>query len=347
MAMVLCDRAKRRPMTDYGIQIPILGSNGDRTIEALLADSDLRNRQEEWLVTEELPLVDREALVRVHDPAYVDRLLSPAGGPQGPCEREIQRTFELVNEDGSFHRYDPDSAKFDLCTLRNQSLRLAGGTTRGAEYALDHPDRFCFYLGGGMHHGQYGWGEGFCPVNDLVIAIRTMQSRGRIRTAWVVDVDAHKGDGTAALTRDDDTIHTLSIHMARGWPLDLPQTLPDGTPNPCHIPSTVDIPVASGEEETYVDRLKAGMAEMEATCPAPDFVLVVDGADPYQRDQLPSAELLKMSAPALLERDTFLYQWVRQRNVPALFVMAGNYGYHSWEVYTQFLERQLTGKLEL
>ena len=344
--MILYDPAQRRPMTDYGIQIPILGSNADRTVEALLAQPDLARSRNAWLIKENLSPLTRDALVRVHDPEYVDRLLSPPGGPDGPCEREIQRTFELVNEDGSYHRYDPESARYDLCTLRDQSLRLAAGTSYAAKLTLDHPDRFCFYLGGGMHHAQYAWGEGFCPVNDLVIAIRTLQAEERIQTAWVVDVDAHKGDGTAALTVDDDSIHTLSIHMADGWPLDQPHHLPDGTPNPCHLPSTVDIPIASGEEETYIDRLKAGMRTMEETSELPDFVIVVDGSDPYERDQLKSTQLLKMSSAALLERDIFLYQWVRRHNIPAVFVMAGNYGYHSWEIYTQFLREQLSGRLE-
>ena len=79
---------------------------------------------------------------------------------------------------------------------------------------------------------------------------------------------------------------------------------------------------------------------------SPGFVLVVDGADPYERDQLPSAELLKMTAAQLLARDAYLYRWVRARDVPSLFVMAGNYGYHSWEVYSQFLTAQLRGELE-
>ncbi len=344
--MVFYDPTQRRPMTDYGIQIPILGSNAKRTIEALTADPELAARKDEWLIQESVPPLDKAALTRVHDPEYVERLLSPGAGIDGPCEREMQRTFELVNPNGSYHRFDPAAAKYDLCALRDQSLRLAAGTSYAARLVMDHPDRFCFYFGGGMHHGQYAWGEGFCPVNDLVIAIRTLQAEGRVKNAWVVDVDAHKGDGTAALTRDDDTICTLSIHMAHGWPLDQPQVLPDGTPNPSHIPSTVDIPIASGEEGSYLKRLRDGMERMEASCPPPDFVLVVDGADPYERDQLPSAELLKMDAAALLERDSYLYRWVRKHDVPALFVMAGNYGYHSWEVYTQFLREQLSGRLD-
>jgi hypothetical protein len=74
-------------------------------------------------------------------------------------------------------------------------------------------------------------------INDIVIAARKMQAEKGIEKIWVIDTDAHKGDGTAAITAGDDTIVTLSVHMASGWPLDGPQTLSNGTDNPALIPS--------------------------------------------------------------------------------------------------------------
>lgn len=336
--MILHDGTTKRPITDYGIQIPITGSNANRTLEALRQIPEIAARESQWLRVAELTPLTGEAIRRVHDDAYATRLLSTGEA----CHREIMTTFELIDAEGNYNRYDPATATLGLEELRDQSLRLAAGTTVGARLALDVPEQFCFYLGGGMHHGQYDFGEGFCPVNDLVIAIRTLQHEKRIETAWIVDVDAHKGDGTAALTASDPTITTLSVHMAHGWPLDQPATLADGRPNPSYTPSTIDIPIAAGEEEHYVPRLKEGMETLERTQPLPDFLLVVDGSDPYERDQLPSAELLKMSGAQLLERDLYLYQWGKDRQIPMLFVMAGNYGYNSWEVYTAFLTEILS-----
>ena len=350
--MVLHDLVPRPGMHVFGIQIPITGSNALRSLEHLVGQPDLAAARSRWLIEEELSPMGREPMLRSHDPNYVDRLLvgpDPgflAGRSPNSAEREVMRAFELVNADGSYHRFDPASAERTLTQLRDQSLRLAHGTIRGAEIALEHEDRFCFYFGGGMHHGQFDFGEGFCLVNDLVVAVREMQARGAIDTAWIVDVDAHKGDGTAALTAGDDTIHTLSVHMAKGWPLDQPVTLDDGRDNPSYVPSDIDVPIDSGEESQYLPRLKEAMEEMERRYPLPDFLLVVNGADPYERDQLPSAELLKMSREDLLERDRYLYRWFRERSIPALFVMAGNYGYHSWEIYSQFLERQIRGELD-
>ena len=211
--------------------------------------------------------------------------------------------------------------------------------------ALNSAEKFCFYLNGGMHHAHWNYGSGFCPVNDLVITIRLLQKEQKIRTAWIVDVDAHKGDGTAALTANDSSIQTVSVHMANGWPMTQPKTLAGGKPNPAFVPSTIDVPVAEGEESDYMPHLQNAMAEMVDRFPLPDFLLVVDGADPYEKDGLASTELIQLSLAQLLERDIFLYEFAQKHSVPCLFVMAGNYGDYSWEVYTNFLSWQLESVL--
>jgi acetoin utilization deacetylase AcuC-like enzyme len=188
-----------------------------------------------------------------------------------------------------------------------------------------------------MHHAQRDGGAGFCLVNDLAIALRRLQFEQRIRSAWVIDLDAHKGDGTAAITAGDSSIATLSIHMARGWPLDQPERDADGRPNPSFVPSTIDIPIEAGEEPLYNQRLEAGLERLADIGP-PDLALVIDGADPYELDELPSTAGLRLSLGQLLQRDQLVYSFLKNRGVPGAWVMAGGYGRNSWRVYTQFLE---------
>ncbi|POR05375.1 hypothetical protein AU468_01460 [Alkalispirochaeta sphaeroplastigenens] len=340
--MILCGTDPVYPVSSFGIDVPITGSNAGRTLKALLAQDDLARSSDQWLRREPLLPLSREELALVHHADYLERLLAD----DERCDREMERTFELVHSDGSFHRYNPDRAERSLRDLRDQCLRAAGGTLQAARYAVAGPENFWFYCGGGMHHALASRGSGFCPVNDVVVALRVLQASGQIGSAWVVDVDAHRGDGTAALTEGDETIRTLSVHMARGWPLDQPRELPDGRRHPSWIPGDYDLALEEGDESSYVPRLAGALEEMEERFGLPDFILVLAGADPYERDQLPSAELLKLSAAQMLERDTLLYRWCRRRGRPALFVMAGNYGYHSWEVYTAFLERQVRGALD-
>jgi len=47
--------------------------------------------------------------------------------------------------------------------------------------------------------------------------------------------------------------------------------------------------------------------------------------------------LLKLTLAQMFERDRLLYTWLNERNVPAVFLMAGGYGDEVWRVYAQFL----------
>jgi acetoin utilization deacetylase AcuC-like enzyme len=70
---------------------------------------------------------------------------------------------------------------------------MAGGTCAAAAAALD--DGRAAHLGGGLHHAFAAHGEGFCPLNDVAVAIRVLQRDRRIRRAAVVDLDVHHGNG--------------------------------------------------------------------------------------------------------------------------------------------------------
>ena len=70
-----------------------------------------------------------------------------------------------------------------------------GGTILAGRLALQRG--IGFNVGGGFQHGFSDHGEGFCAVNDVAVAIRTLQREGSINTAMVVDCDVHQGNGTA------------------------------------------------------------------------------------------------------------------------------------------------------
>ncbi|GHU82356.1 hypothetical protein FACS189468_6480 [Spirochaetia bacterium] len=275
--------------------------------------------------------------------------------------RALLTTYELIDDQGQPHRYEPDRAVKPLAELFNAILAQVGGTYLAARLALAEGPGFCFYLGGGMHHARYDGGAGFCLLNDIVIAARRVQAENRARLIWVVDVDAHKGDGTAELVRfarergelgtpGGPDILTLSIHMAQGWPLDeegLRQAFPGGTPRLDRaplVPSDVEIPIEAGEEAAYVPKLEKGLAALEKLSgarrpgnPKPDLVIVVDGADPYEHDGLPSSALLKLSLEQCLERDMLIYRYLTGRRIPSAWIEAGGYGNRAWEPEAHFL----------
>lgn len=326
--MILYDQSIPASIEEFGVQIPVRDSRVIKTFQALLDDPQLKARQAHWHVPKIAEQLRREDLLRAHSEEYVQRLYS-AG-----LEQEIISTFELIDEEGKYHRYDPDSAIRPLTDLFDRLLKKTAGSVQAARLALQHG--FCFSFTGGAHHAQHNYGNGFCLLNDIIIACRKLQAEGLVRQVWVIDVDAHKGDGTAALAEHDSSIRTLSIHMAKGWPLDGPEKLADGSLNPSFIRSDIDIPIESGEESLYLDRLRMGLDTLEEVGRA-DLAIVVCGADPYEGDELPSGALLKLSLEQMFERDRLLYEWLAARDIPAAFLMAGGYGDKVWLVYSQFL----------
>ena len=321
-------------LTEFGIQIPVAPDRTAQVLTALRDDPKIGPREAHWLLGPDGSEIVQEDLLRVHAPEYVAR------GFGDGVEGLMLEVFELVNADGSYHRYDPDSARRSLADLFADWRRWMAGTYQCGSEALRHG--FCFYLGGGAHHGHYDFGHGFCVFNDIVTAIRRHQAEGSARTAWVIDVDAHKGDGTAALTADDESIVTLSVHMGRSWPLDLPDHRPDGSPTPWFIPSTVEIPIEPGGEGEYLRRLDEGLALLDAY-PRPDLVYVVDGADPYEHDGLPSTADLQLNLEALLARDQRISSFLDERELPQAWLMSGGYGTRAWEPFAQFLRWRLGG----
>jgi len=335
--MIIYDQEEKMTLYEFGIEIPVSDSRVSKTFEKLRSHRILGERIHDWHINMVEERISRTDVLRVHSKGFVKTLYSDQ------LEAEIIRAYELIDSKGRFHRYDPAKASMPLTDLFERILTKVSGTLQCCRVAL--AKGFCFYFGGGMHHAQKNYGNGFCLLNDIVIAIRKLQAEKVIKQAWVIDVDAHKGDGTAALTAGDSSITTLSIHMAEGWPLDEKKYDSGGKLNPSFIPSDIDIPIAAGEDHLYVARLKEGLKMLDSQ-PTADIAVVVAGADPYEKDELPSAKLLQLSLEQLQERDLLIYDFLQNRGIPSAYLMAGGYGESAWEVYSQFLEWALLDNLE-
>jgi acetoin utilization deacetylase AcuC-like enzyme len=229
-----------------------------------------------------------EQILRAHDEDYLRRLLSGQLTPKEIRRIGLPWSQELVLR-----------ARYSV-----------GGTIAACRAALR--EGIAINLAGGTHHAFRDHGQGYCLLNDTVIACRAMQVEGRAHRFVVVDCDVHQGNGTAALAADDPNIFTFSIHSESNFPLhkeqsDLDIALPDGT----------------GDLD-YLEALESGLQQALAFSGA-DLVLYLAGADPHEEDTLGHLALTKAG---LAERDRLVLEHCRRARLPVAVLMAGGYGRH-------------------
>ena len=227
----------------------------------------------------------QEQVLRVHDRAYVDKLVH---GTLSSLEEAI---LELPYSKG----------------LVDASFLCAGGSILAAWLAVERG--IGINLAGGFHHAFADHGEGFCVFNDIAIAIRELQERKTIRRAAVIDVDVHHGNGTAAIFRDDPSVFTFSIHEEDNYPAIKP-------------PSDQDIGLESGADgSVYLAALEHWVPRILERH-QPDLVAYVAGADPFEEDQLGR---LRLTREDLRARDRLTFDAARSRGIPVVAFLAGGY----------------------
>uniref|UniRef100_A0A1Y1M2X5 Histone deacetylase n=2 Tax=Photinus pyralis TaxID=7054 RepID=A0A1Y1M2X5_PHOPY len=87
---------------------------------------------------------------------------------------------------------------------------LAGGSITAANLLAERKCDFAINWFGGWHHAQRDEAEGFCYVNDIVIAIQTL-TRSFTKILYV-DLDVHHGNGVQNAFELSPKILTLSFH---------------------------------------------------------------------------------------------------------------------------------------
>ncbi len=225
-------------------------------------------------------------LLRVHCPDYVRRMSSGNAG-----EQEMRRIGFPWSQQ-----------------MVERSRRSSGATMLALESAITG-DKIAVNLAGGTHHAAYDRGGGYCVFNDSVIAARYVQQKNLAGKILIVDLDVHQGNGTAELCRDDDSIFTFSMHAEKNYPAIKPS-------------SDLDVPLRNhtGDAE-YLDKL-AHFLPVAIERAAPDAVIYLAGADPYEGDRL---GYLSLTKPGLAERDRFVMHACKTAGLPMAISMAGGY----------------------
>jgi len=226
-------------------------------------------------------------LLLVHEPSYLAKLEALAGNP-------LAAYFEA---EAPFNRDVADAVR-----------TATGGTIVACERAV--AEATCVVnLGGGFHHAFPDHGEGFCFINDVAVAIRSLQHRGLARRFAVVDCDLHQGNGTAAIFAADPHVFTFSIHQEALYPVPKQR-------------SDLDIGLERfAADATYLAHLERHVPRI-LDAHRPELVLYVAGADPYEGDQLGD---LRLTKAGLLRRDRLVLGAAQALGIPVAVVVAGGY----------------------
>jgi acetoin utilization deacetylase AcuC-like enzyme len=260
-------------------------------------------------------------LALVHTPDYLAKLRSGAMAIEDIAQLELPWSPQMVE---GFRLMVGGTMAAALIAAGDRESPL----TRPANPQPPIHNPLGIHLGGGLHHAFPNHGEGFCPFNDIAVAVRVLQRRGLERMA-IVDLDVHHGNGTAFIFESDPRVFTFSMHQQHNYPMWKPR-------------GSLDIGLADGTHDaTYLAALEGALPEVMAH--RPECVFYLAGADPYEDDQLGG---LRLSKEGLRARDRMVVDAVRRASTPLVVVLAGGYARRIEDtvaIHTATVEEALRG----
>jgi histone deacetylase 11 len=175
-------------------------------------------------------------------------------------------------------------------------------------------------LGGGFHHAKPDKAEGFCLFSDIALIVAQLRAdetlRSDARIAYI-DLDAHQGNGVCHQFMDDSRFFIFDVFNDKIYPrgdrvaverIDCAVPVPTGCEGSQYLrllqerlPPFLDSITLSGE---------VGLAIYNA------------GTDVFTEDEL---GLLSLSAEDILQRDEFVMEELRRRQLPVVMLLSGGY----------------------
>lgn len=243
--------------------------------------------------------VPYDDIARVHTPELVESLSRPEA---------LAAVFAV----------DPSDLPADELM---HAVRLAVGGTVGATRETLRTRIPALNLLGGFHHAAPGAAGGFCPLNDVAIAIAAVRAEGFAGRVAVLDLDAHPPDGIALCLEADPRRWIGSISGSDWGPLP-------------GVDETV-LPEGAGDA-AYLAALGALLSRM----PRPQLAFVLAGGDVLAGDRLGK---LGLTLAGARERD--LVVAVALEGVPQVWLPAGGYSRDAWKLLAGTGHAVATGSL--
>lgn len=189
----------------------------------------------------------------------------------------------------------------------------AGGSMLGAE--MIRGGGVVFSPAGGTHHGLADRANGFCYLNDPVLAIQTLLNSGLDRIVYV-DIDAHHCDGVELAFQGSTKVRMISVHETRRWPF-------SGVLNDDAGGAAFNLPVPRDLNDDEFHAILDEFILPATTAFRPQAIVLQCGADAVAEDPL---SRLTLSNNAHWRTVASL-----QTLTPRLLVLGGG-GYNPWSV---------------
>ncbi len=170
------------------------------------------------------------------------------------------------------------------------SLRVTGGTVAALNRILKGEALTAFNPLGGFHHARRGSAEGFCYVNDIVIAIKDALIKSPDKKIAYIDIDAHHGNGVQEAFYDDPRVFFLCMHET-GKTLYPWSGNENETGEGAGRGFTVNIPLESGADDEVFSYAFDEIIQPLLGNFAPDLVVAELGADMLISDPLTHLKL--------------------------------------------------------
>ncbi len=210
------------------------------------------------------PKASKQALLRVHDQAYVDRIfaLSPKAG--------------LV-------RLDSDTAMGPMSL--EATLHASGAVLQAVDLVMQKEvdNAFCCIRPPGHHAGRAN-SAGFCIFNHVAIGVAYALEKYQLKRAAIIDFDVHHGDGTEDIFKNNPNVMLCSTFQHPFYPHVGAETVSD------HI---LNAPLAAKSDGTafksiFEEKFKPALMQFK-----PDIIFISAGFDAHINEPLADLALTK------------------------------------------------------
>jgi acetoin utilization deacetylase AcuC-like enzyme len=215
------------------------------------------------LLTMNAPEIDEHTLAGPHSPYYIQELL------------------QFIEAGGG--RLTPET--FVTAEAGQAILAGAGAVVDAARKAVAGERRLSLCLvRPGSHHAARSRGGGTCLINNLAVAATDALNRG-VHSVAIIDLDAHHGNGTEDIFREEPRVFTLSIHQQAPF---FPGTgyAEEKGAGRGHG-KNLNIPVSS--EDNWLGQLELGLMQVQKH--KPQLILVEYSTDAHRADPVSDLQL--------------------------------------------------------